>query len=219
MINGPNVNGLNGQTTDEQHALPQDDGSKERLLRAAVDLFARRGYAATSVREIVAEAGVTKPVLYYYFGNKEGLLRSIVNLAAEAQASVLQDVLNHDGDFLERVSYFYQLVFEQLHMNRNLVRMINGLVLGPDQGSPAMPMLDFRRRMDDTLRSLYQAAADRGEIHSDDPEAVVHVLRAVMDSCIFLEMTDSWPEDGTDLPARMLNMIYNGLRSCGDEQS
>ena len=43
----------------------------EGILQAAVRLFARKGYEATSTREIVEAAGVTKPMIYYYFKNKE----------------------------------------------------------------------------------------------------------------------------------------------------
>ena len=56
--------------------------AKESLFSAAVALFAEKGYASTSVREIVASAGVTKPVLYYYFESKEGLFRTILDWAA-----------------------------------------------------------------------------------------------------------------------------------------
>ncbi|MCC6463973.1 MAG: TetR/AcrR family transcriptional regulator [Planctomycetes bacterium] len=57
------------------------------ILQAAADLFAERGFDAVSVREIVAAAGLTKPALYYHFGNKEGLARAIVEgLAGRADA-------------------------------------------------------------------------------------------------------------------------------------
>ena len=49
-----------------------------KLLEAAVRLFATKGYPATSTREIVEAAGVTKPMLYYYFQNKEGLLAAAI---------------------------------------------------------------------------------------------------------------------------------------------
>ena len=39
--------------------------AKTRLMEAGIALFEEQGYASTSVREIVARAGVTKPVLYY----------------------------------------------------------------------------------------------------------------------------------------------------------
>ena len=66
-------------------AKPAEDGARKRLMVSAIGLFAEKGYASTSVREIVARAGVTKPVLYYYFKNKEGLLRSILDWASELQ--------------------------------------------------------------------------------------------------------------------------------------
>ncbi len=51
---------------------------REKLMRAALTLFTQRGYSATTVRELVEEAGVTKPVLYYYFGSKEGLFLELM---------------------------------------------------------------------------------------------------------------------------------------------
>ena len=51
-----------------------DSAIANKLLEAAVRLFAHKGYPATSTREIVEAAGVTKPMLYYYFQSKEGLL-------------------------------------------------------------------------------------------------------------------------------------------------
>jgi len=57
----------------ETKELSSKDSVRQRLLGAATDLFARKGYAATTVREIVDSARVTKPVLYYYFQNKEGI--------------------------------------------------------------------------------------------------------------------------------------------------
>ncbi|MCS6760518.1 MAG: TetR/AcrR family transcriptional regulator [Candidatus Devosia euplotis] len=51
---------------------------QERIIHAATRLFAEKGYAGTSTAEIVAAAGVTKPMVYYYFGDKEGLFRAVM---------------------------------------------------------------------------------------------------------------------------------------------
>ena len=45
----------------------------ERIARSAARLFASEGYDATSVRNIVEAAAVTKPTMYYYFDSKEAL--------------------------------------------------------------------------------------------------------------------------------------------------
>jgi AcrR family transcriptional regulator len=52
--------------------------SRDAILESARDLFTSKGFAGTGVREICEEAGVTAPVLYYHFGNKEGLFEAVV---------------------------------------------------------------------------------------------------------------------------------------------
>ena len=55
-------------------ALAPDAGVRARVLGAAVDLFARQGYDATSVAEVVTQAGVAKGGFYHHFASKEALL-------------------------------------------------------------------------------------------------------------------------------------------------
>ncbi len=52
-----------------------------RIARVAAQLFATLGYDATSVRNIVEAAEVTKPTLYYHFQSKEGLAHALLDTA------------------------------------------------------------------------------------------------------------------------------------------
>jgi AcrR family transcriptional regulator len=52
--------------------------TRSRLRAVALELFLDKGFAATSVREIATNAGVTIPALYYHFDNKDGLLGDLV---------------------------------------------------------------------------------------------------------------------------------------------
>jgi len=63
-----------------------------RILQAASRLFAVKGFANVSVRDICKEAGTTPPVVYYYFGNKKGLFAAV----ARKQISM--------GDFIDELS-------------------------------------------------------------------------------------------------------------------
>jgi len=51
---------------------------REKIYRAAVELFARKGYSGTTIRNIVQKAEVTQPMVYYYYGNKEQLFTSCI---------------------------------------------------------------------------------------------------------------------------------------------
>ena len=53
--------------------------SKEKIFKAAVSLFAKKGFAAVGVREIAMEAGVNISMISYYFGSKTGLLEEITS--------------------------------------------------------------------------------------------------------------------------------------------
>ncbi len=52
--------------------------TEARLVESALRCFSRKGFAGASIREIIEDAGVTRPVLYYYFKNKEDLFRHLV---------------------------------------------------------------------------------------------------------------------------------------------
>lgn len=51
--------------------------TRERILDVALELFVRKGYAETSLREVAAELGITKAALYYHFESKQDILLAL----------------------------------------------------------------------------------------------------------------------------------------------
>jgi TetR/AcrR family transcriptional regulator len=58
---------------------PSSDGTRERILAAALDLFSELSSDGATTREISARAGVTQPLLNYHFSSKDELWRAAVN--------------------------------------------------------------------------------------------------------------------------------------------
>jgi AcrR family transcriptional regulator len=54
---------------------------EEQILRIAEEVFAERGFQATTMEDIAERVGVTKPLIYEYFGSKEGLLSACITSA------------------------------------------------------------------------------------------------------------------------------------------
>lgn len=69
----------------------------EQTLRAAHGLFAERGYQAVTMDEIAAAVGVTKPLLYNYFGNKERLYLDCMEDAGDALTSTVAAAVESAG--------------------------------------------------------------------------------------------------------------------------
>ena len=67
-------------------------GTRENLVRAALQEFATRGYDGSSVREICAAAGVTTGALYFFFKNKENLFREAISPVMEPLEDLIRSV-------------------------------------------------------------------------------------------------------------------------------
>ena len=84
--------------------------SRTGLIRAALGLFARRGYDAVGVQEIVESAGVAKPTLYHFFGSKQGLLEAIFAEHAVALDDAVRAAARYERDLpltLDRIVAAY----------------------------------------------------------------------------------------------------------------
>ena len=68
---------LPGSEDRARKAAASQDEKRERILRSAEELFARQGYANTTMDQIVATLGMTKPFIYYYFRNKQEIFETL----------------------------------------------------------------------------------------------------------------------------------------------
>ena len=184
--------------------------AKDRLLEAGISLFAEKGYASTSVREITARAGVTKPVLYYYFKNKEGLFRAIMDTAAELQQALLKEILETPGTTLGRFIYFYRRLYEEVLKNKDFFRMINNLIFGPPQGAPDYDIEQYHRRTVNAIKSIYMDGIVLKEVNEADPEAVAMLVVGIMDFCFHFDYIHPELMD-LDRPERLLTLAFQGL--------
>ena len=188
----------------------EEPGPKTRLMEAGIHLFAEKGYASTSVREVVERAGVTKPVLYYYFKSKEGLFRSILDEAVAWQEAFIADVFEKPGTALERLIKLYRQVYEALMEGHDLFKMIHMLIFGLPQGAPDYDLEQFHRRMADAVTSIYLEGLARGEIRSVDPDDVVSMVLGVTDFCFHLDYVHPETAD-PERPERLLRLAFEGL--------
>jgi AcrR family transcriptional regulator len=74
-------------------AQPDVGSVRERVLAAAVDLFAEQGYDGTSVSQVVARAGVAKGGFYHHFASKEALLYEVYGDLIDRQLANMTEIL------------------------------------------------------------------------------------------------------------------------------
>lgn len=79
------------------------DASRERILEAAMELFATRGYAGAGVDLLADRSGIAKTAIYHHFGNKEGLLAAVLERAATQWIEAIQHASREADDPLGRL--------------------------------------------------------------------------------------------------------------------
>jgi AcrR family transcriptional regulator len=119
-----------------------------RILSAAVGLFAQKGYAATSVREIVQEARVTNPMLYYYFESKEGVFARLIEVLFEAMFERIEEALSSHESVEAQLREVARSYFESWRENPEVLRFIYGAIFGPTQGRPECRLLEYLQGSD-----------------------------------------------------------------------
>jgi AcrR family transcriptional regulator len=187
-----------------------EPNARQRLLETATELFADKGYAGTSVREIVDRAGVSKPVLYYYFKSKEGLFYAILEWAADVQQAILNEIFTTSGTVLDRFIYFYRRILEGVEEYRHLYKMIHGLLYGPPQGAPEYDFPKYQRHMFDAVKRIYTNGLAAGEVQPADGDEVAFLVLSLID--FSLNMNQVLPElADPQRPERLLRLAFQGL--------
>ncbi len=191
----------------------EDNAAKTLLMKVAIALFAEKGYAGTSVREIVERAGVTKPTLYYYFGNKEGIFREILEEAYTKLEVLLADLLKSRGSFLDRMVSFSRQFYEHVMRQQDLNRMVHNLLFGPPKGVPVFDFDRFHERIISYIRAIYEEGLAKNEVEQFDPEEVAFIVLGLSSICF---NSDSLHPDIADpeRPVRLLMMAFNGLKKA-----
>jgi AcrR family transcriptional regulator len=142
-----------------------DSATRLHLLQAALKRFADRGYAATSVQEIVDAAGVSKPALYYYFKDKAGLFHVLVDQAHEERYRLMREAAKRGRTVAEKLEEIVAAVFEFSLRNRELMRLTFATAFAASGEAPARTKcIEKGRRNFEFLRSLIELGQASGEL-------------------------------------------------------
>jgi AcrR family transcriptional regulator len=181
---------------------------RDAVLRAAVRMFNARGFHATSLDDVAASLGISKPTIYHYLGNKEQVLIECVTRGLEPLRLAAGAVQHEPGTGLERLRRFL-LHYARINMDdfgRCMVRT------GDESLSPeaARELRARKKQIDLALRGLIKAGIADGSI------APVDVKLAAFSLAGALNWPARWhdPEGPTPveaIAATMVDIVLGGL--------
>ncbi|HKU94740.1 MAG TPA: TetR/AcrR family transcriptional regulator [Vineibacter sp.] len=177
--------------------MPRDHGEnmpdwrqrrRADILRAAADLFGRRGYGGVQVDDVARAAGVGKPTLYRYFASKEELFLQVFGDALEGLEADLEAIRGRETSQRAALCAMVERLVDVLGQQMVSLRVLTGEQ--PELADRWRMLFRGRRRpIQDALRGVIAAGISSGEFRAVDPDV---------------------------LPALLLGMIRGGLMGVPD---
>ena len=150
--------------------------TKARIAQVARREFARRGFDATSIRQIVAEARVTKPVLYYYFKNKRDLFLSLLEEAVAPLCDEVERIASGDGTPRDRMAEIIAAVLRFAEKRSDEFRLLHRAVERREREVQVLAQKYFRRNFQ-AISGVLQEGVDRGDFRSlNVPQATFSII-------------------------------------------
>jgi len=183
---------------------------RERLFRAALDLFAKNGFAETTVEDITNAADVGKGTFFNYFPSKDHILLAF----GEMQLAKLEAAIEEARQTKEPMHEFLRALPERMTQeptrHPGIIRVLLQAFLAASPVREAM--LDLQKRILSAQSQMIRLGQERGEIRDDIPAAeLAQVFRQTIFGTLLI-----WSLYGDDtLRSRMersFDVVWSGLQ-------
>jgi AcrR family transcriptional regulator len=183
------------------------EATRASLLATARKVFCETGYAATSMDELTAQAGLTRGALYHHFGDKKGLLAAVVEQIDAEMDERLQAIARNAqdpwGGFHQRCHAYLEMALEPEYQ-RIVLRDAKAVLGG---ASP-----ESQRYCVTSMQSQLEALIAQGLVAQVPPQALASMIYGSLAEAAF------WIADGENGSARLaqsaaaLELLLQGLR-------
>lgn len=201
--------------TPPEVAVSSND-AEQRLMESALVLFSDKGYDGTSIREIIEGAGVTRPVLYYYFENKEDLFRRLLETRCAQMTHEWDLAIGEASGLKGRLVALITTAFRQMEHSPEVMRLILVMFFAPAQSGP---IFDRGKLVDDRLRrivGIMRLGLEDGELQGSDPRALALAFSGMMDMYLMGKVRHPKARLSPALGEALVDLFLGGAQSPGD---
>ena len=156
--------------------------TKEKILDAALTLFAENGYDGTSVEQIASTVGIKAPSLYKHYKGKEDILNALID-SAEARYDEIFGSENHIGKIPENREEFIKVTMGRVSftMRDPMIRKIRMLLVQEQFRNERISEVTTKHQLDGIqgmFAKIIKGMMDAGIVKKDDPKLLAVELTA-----------------------------------------
>ena len=164
---------------------------REQILHAAMACFARQGYHATSMDDVVRESGLSVGAIYSYFPSKEELFLSLCDYRTEQTLGYLNDLFRRPGPMVDKFEGAVDYFFNQL--SDELVQLARVGAEFMSQANKSERVHERQQHRCETIRQFLRWLLSEARMHGDvrddlDLDATVDLMLALHEGIILLSV-------------------------------
>jgi AcrR family transcriptional regulator len=194
------------RTQEERKA--DREHKREAVLRAAVRMFNAQGFHATSLDDVAASLGVSKPTIYHYLGNKDQVLFECVTRGIEQLRDAADQARAAPGTGLDRLRSFL-LRYAEVTMDdfgRCVIRTSEEAL----SAESAARFRSLKREIDGAMRGLLAEAVADGSIAPTDVRLTAFTLAGALNWPARWHRIEG-PESAREVAVKMVDILTSGL--------
>ncbi len=182
------------------------------ILRAAIRVFAEKGYHASRVQDVATEAGVAYGLVYHYFSSKEELLDTIFQRTWSRMLDAVEEVERSGAPAREQLQAVAHIVLSAWRADPDLVRV---LVREVTRSPHLQQEVDEIQNAIAALERIIGQGQARGELRSDlGPRLAAWILYGALEEILTGWVFERLPSTETDVAAAeraVVELVYAGL--------
>lgn len=190
------------------------EGTKEKIVAAACDIYLIEGYKGMSMRKVAAKTGISPTAIYRHFANKEALHQQVLREGFRTFDSYLQAALTAKSP-MERLDLaarqFFAFVVEQAKYYEILFLTMDHTIEHKVKGTLQKDALESRRFM---VERVKECMAD-GSLRRDDPEEVALLLLSTCNGFFGLYVSKKVRDSREEMEGKYFRMYRRLLKGLG----
>jgi TetR/AcrR family transcriptional regulator len=182
---------------------------RQQILDAALGLFALKGYATTTIREIVDAVGITAPSLYYYFGSKEGLYLELMQTHCAQIDQVLESYVHISASAKNRLKDLVDKIFLNVINDKDFYRLMFNIYYGPSQGAPYCDFISYHVKIHAVIKKIIEEGIASKEFQPGNAGHMTWIVRGVVQLAMEEQIKDDREKVDRSGLQRILDLIVD----------
>lgn len=184
--------------------------TKRKIFETAMQLFADKGYEATSIEEITATVGVAKGTLYYHFSSKEEIFNFLVEEGMKLLKNSIKIKTDKVSNYIDKIRAIILIQIKVIVKYESLITIILSQMWGKEERNKRSRQ--YVLEYIEIIEEIIKKGIEKGEIVGGDPSAIAAEIFSVTSSCLIYKFKMEEDIDIQTMYREIEKIVINGLK-------